>query len=79
MRITDAVQGQVVKFTTKVDKSSKGQAIQDVVLRVDEVDASHIRGVNVNRILDGTQDTLPYRTYKVSNIVKGTVWLRLED
>lgn len=79
MKITDTIPGQVVKFTVRVEKSSKGQAIQEVVLRVSEVTSAHIKGVNVNRILDGTQDTLPYRTYKVSNIVNGTVWLKLDD
>jgi len=79
MKITNTVPGQVVKFTVKVERSSKGQSIQEVVLRVTEVDAAYIRGVNVNRILDGTQDTLPYRTYKVANIVDGTVWLKLDD
>jgi hypothetical protein len=78
MKITDIVPGQVAKFTVRVERSSRGQAIQEVVLRVSEVTPVHIRGVNVNRILDGTQDTLPYRTYKVSNIVEGTVWLRLD-
>lgn len=79
MKITDIVPGQIVKFTTRVEKSNKGQSIQEVALRVTEVNPTHIRGVNVNRILDGTQDTLPYRTYKVANIVDGTVWLRLDN
>ncbi len=79
MKITDITPGQVVKFTVRVEKSSKGQSIQEVVLRTTEVDQTHIRGVNVNRILDGTQDTLPYRTYKIANIVDGTVWLKLDN
>ena len=79
MKITDISPGQVVRFTVRVENSSKGQPIQEVLLRVAEVNTTHIRGVNVNRVLDGTQDTLPYRTYKISNIVGGTVWLKLDD
>jgi len=79
MKITDITPGQVVKFTVRVENSSQGQPIQEVLLRVSTVDATHIRGVNVNRVLDGTQETLPYRTYKVANIVGGTVWLKLDD
>jgi hypothetical protein len=79
MKITDVVPGQVVKFTTRVEKSSKGQTIQEVIMRVSEVTQTHIKGVNVNRILDGTQDTLPHRMYKVSNIIADTVWLKLDD
>jgi len=79
MKIADIASGQVVRFTVKVEKSSKNQNIQDVTLRVTEVTSTHISGVNVNRILDGTQETLPYRTYKVENIVAGTVWLKLDD
>jgi hypothetical protein len=79
MKITDIVPGQVVKFTARVDKSSKGQSIQEVVLRVSEISPTHISGVNVNRILDGTQDTLPYRTYRIANIVENTVWLKLDN
>lgn len=78
MKIADIKQGQVVKFTVRVENSSKGQPIQEVLLRVSEVSPTHIKGVNVNRLLDGTQDTLPYRTYKVANIVDGTVWLKLD-
>jgi hypothetical protein len=79
MKITDAKPNQVVKFTTRVDNSSKGQSIQEVLLRVSEVTDTLIKGVNVNRVLDGTQDTPPYRSYKIANIVPGTVWLKLDD
>jgi len=70
MKITDARPGQVVKFIAHVERSSKGQDIQEVLMRVAEVTATHIRGMNVNRLLDGTQDTPPYRTFKISNIVR---------
>jgi hypothetical protein len=79
MNIKDIKQGQMVKFITKVDKSSKGEEIQEVLLRVTEITDNHVRGVNVNRVLDGTQDTPPFRTYKIANIVGNTVWLKLDD
>jgi hypothetical protein len=78
MRIKDVAPGQVVQFVAKVEKSSKGQSIQNVEMRVERVTDTHITGINVNRILDGTQDSPPYRTYKIANIVPGTVWLQLE-
>jgi len=79
MKIADIKAGQVVKFTVKVENSSQGQAIQEVLLRVSEVTTTLIKGVNVNRILDGTQEALPYRSFKISNIVGGTAWLKLDD
>lgn len=75
MRIQDLQPGQVVKFTYKADRSH--QPIQNVVLRVETVAQGYIRGVNVNRILDGSQDSLPYRTYKVANIAPDTFWVRV--
>lgn len=74
MRIQDLQPGQIVKFTYKADRSR--QPIQNVELRVETVGQGHIRGINVNRILDGSQDSLPYRTYKVANIVADTFWVR---
>jgi len=79
MKITDIKPGQVVKFIARIDNSSKGQSIQEILLRVSEVSDTHIKGVNVNRILDGSQDTLPYRSYKVANICADTIWLKLDD
>lgn len=79
MKITDVTPGQVVQFVAKVERSSKGQDIQTVEMRVDKVSDTHITGINVNRILDGTQDSAPYRTYKVANIVPDTVWLKLDN
>lgn len=79
MNIKDIKPGQIVKFITKVEKSGKGEEIQEVLLRVTETTDAHIKGVNVNRVLDGTQDTLPYRMYKIANIVRNTVWLKLDD
>lgn len=79
MGIKDIVSGQVVRFVTKVDRSSKGQEIQSIEMRVESVTETHITGINVNRILDGTQDSPPYRTYKISNIVPDTVWLKLDN
>lgn len=79
MKISDIQIGQVVKFTVRVEKSSKDQPIQEVVLRVTGINSSHIRGINVNRILDGTEEKLPYRTYKIANIVSGTIWLKLDE
>jgi len=79
MSIKDIKPGQMVKFIARVEKSSKGEEIQEVLLRVTEISDTHIKGINVNRVLDGTQDTLPYRMFKVSNIVRSTVWLKLDD
>jgi len=79
MKIKDITPGQVVRFVTKVDRSSKGQEIQNVEMRVDRVTDTHITGINVNRILDGTQESPPYRTYKIANIVADTVWLKLDN
>ena len=79
MKITDVTPGQVVRFVTKVDQSSKGQDIQTVEMRVDKVTDTLITGINVNRILDGTQSSAPYRSYKIANIVADTVWLKLDD
>lgn len=74
MRIQDLQPGQIVKFTYKADRSH--QPIQNVELRVETVAQDYIRGVNVNRILDGSTDSLPYRTYKIANIVQDTFWVR---
>lgn len=79
MKIKDITPGQVVRFVTKVERSSKGQDIQNVEMRVDRVSDTHITGINVNRILDGTQESPPYRTYKIANIVADTVWLKLDN
>lgn len=79
MKISEVTPGQVVRFVTKVERSSKGQEIQNVEMRVDRVSDTHITGINVNRILDGTQDSAPYRTYKITNIVPDTVWLKLDN
>ena len=75
MKIRDLQPGQVVTFAYKAERSTN--PIQNVHLRVEEASDTHLRGVNVNRILDGTQDSLPFRTYKVANIVPGTVFLRI--
>lgn len=75
MNIKDLKEGQVVKFTYRAERSN--EPIQNVELRVDESDDVYIRGINVNRILDGTQDSLPFRTYKISNIIPGTVFLKI--
>lgn len=79
MTIREIAPGQVVRFVTKVERSSKGQEIQNVEMRVDRVTDTTITGINVNRILDGTQDSAPYRTYKIANIVPDTVWLKLDN
>jgi hypothetical protein len=79
MKIKDTTPGQVVRFVTKVERSSKGQEIQNVEMRVEQVSDTHITGINVNRILDGTQESPPYRTYKIANIVPDTVWLKLDN
>jgi hypothetical protein len=77
VEIKDVEKGQVVKFTTRVDKSSKDEEIQNVEMRVEKVTDTLITGINANRILDGTQSSLPYRTYKITNIVPNTFWVRL--
>lgn len=79
MKINDIIPGQVVKFIVQVDHSNKNQTIQEVVLRVTDIDQTYISGINVNRILDGSQDTLPYRTYKIEKIINDTVWLKLDS
>ena len=77
MKIADLRQGDIVRFTTKVDKSSQNQPIQDVELRIEEITNTYIKGINVVRILDGTEDKLPYRTYKIDNIITGTMWVKI--
>lgn len=78
MNIRDIRPGQIVRFVTKVDKSSRGEDIQNVEMRVESMTDTTITGINVNRILDGTHDSAPYRTYKLANIVPGTAWVKLE-
>lgn len=67
--------GQVVKFTYKAERSH--EPIQNVELRVEEVSGTHLRGINVNRILDGSADSLPFRTYKIANIIPNTVYVKI--
>jgi hypothetical protein len=75
MDIKDLQIGNIIKFTYKADKSN--DPIQNVELRVDHTTKDHIHGINVSRILDGSQDNLPFRTYKVKNIIPGTIYLRI--
>lgn len=68
--------GDIIKFTYKADKSA--DPIQNVELKIEEATDKYIFGINVNRILDGSsQDILPYRRYKVENIISNTVYLRI--
>lgn len=75
MRIQDLTRGQVVKFTYRAERSH--EPIQNVELRVEEVNGTHLRGINANRILDGSSDELPYRTYRIANIVPNTVFVKI--
>jgi len=75
MSIKDLKSGDIVNFTYKAQRSR--EPVQNVQLRVEDISDTHIKGINVKRILDGTQDTMPYRTYKLTNIVPNTVFLRI--
>ena len=67
--------GDIIKFTYMAEKSA--EPVQNVELRINYITENHINGVNVNRILDGSHDKLPYRTYKMKNIVAGTFYLKI--
>ncbi len=75
MKIENLEIGNVVKFTYKADHSET--PIQNVELRVEKATSSYINGINVNKILDGTHDNIPYRTYRLSNIIPGTIYLKI--
>ncbi len=66
-------EGDIIQFVTKVDNSSQGQNIQHVTLKVTEVNGLYIRGVNALRTLN-SDDGVVFRTYRIANIVRDTVW-----
>jgi len=68
--------GDVVKFITKVNKSGHDENTQEVILKVTEVDHDKdlVKGINAMRALDLNEDRKPFRSYKISNIVKHSIW-----
>lgn len=80
MEIKELEVGNIIRFIYKADKSK--DSIQNVELRITDLSEKHITGINVNRILDGTQKEskgkveLPYRTYKIDNIISGSFFVQ---
>lgn len=73
MLLPDVRVGDVIQFVTRVDNSSQGQSIQNVMLKVSEISNTHVRGVNALRTLN-SDDGKVFRTYRLSNLVEDTVW-----
>ncbi len=67
--------GDIVQFVVRVENSSTGQDIQHVYLKVTEVNANYIRGLNAIRTLENSD--LSYRTYNVNKIIQDTLWKKL--
>ena len=61
-----------VQFVTRVQNSGAGQPIQNVFLKVTEIADTYIRGINAWRTIENGD--LTYRTYRIENIVQGTLW-----
>jgi hypothetical protein len=74
MNLSDISVGDTVQFITKVDNSNHGQDIQQVILKVTEVTDTLIRGVNALRALNTDDTDRNFRSYKISNIARETVW-----
>lgn len=68
--------GDIIQFVVRVENSGQNQPIQNVMLKVSEITNTHIRGVNAIRTLNSDEGKI-YRTYRLTNIVQGTVWKML--
>lgn len=77
MTLSNINAGDVIQFVVRVQNSGAGQPIQNVILKVTEVAATYIRGINALRTLENDVGEHAFRTYRIDNIVQDTVWKKV--